>query len=83
MNLRWARRKRKRTGIGGYFRNRQLVRSLAGRAESSVIVEESGKRIDAHLKDTNVVFTDTMRAHLEECQERIAKVLNASMQVNE
>jgi hypothetical protein len=26
---------------------------------------------------------DTTRAHLEECRERIAKVLNASMQVQE
>ena len=26
---------------------------------------------------------ETTRAHLEECRERIAKVLNASMQVND
>jgi len=29
------------------------------------------------------VVDDTTRAHLEECHERIAKVLNASMQVRE
>ena len=29
------------------------------------------------------LFDDTTRAHLEECQERIAKVLTASMQVSE
>jgi hypothetical protein len=43
----------------------------------------SGK-IDSRLKTpNNGGLDDTTRAHLEECQERIAKVLNASMQVNE
>jgi hypothetical protein len=43
------------------------------------------KRINEHitkvLKDANNL-EDTTRAHLEECQERIAKVLNASLQIN-
>ncbi|HEY7158014.1 MAG TPA: zinc-dependent metalloprotease [Gemmataceae bacterium] len=41
------------------------------------------KRIDAALGDKQAVVDDTTRAHLEECRERIRKVLNASMQVNE
>jgi hypothetical protein len=34
------------------------------------------------LDDKGVTIEDTTRAHLEECQERIAKVLSASMQLN-
>jgi hypothetical protein len=41
------------------------------------------KKIDAALKEKNPSLDDTSRAHLEECQERIAKVLSASMQLNE
>ncbi len=41
------------------------------------------KRIDDMLKDKQLEVDDTTRAHLEECRERIAKVLNASMQVQE
>jgi len=46
-------------------------------------MRDIGKRIDATLGDKQAVIEDTTRAHLEECRERIAKVLNASMQVNE
>jgi hypothetical protein len=47
-------------------------------------LREIGKRIDRVLKDGNAAkLDDTTRAHLEEAQERIAKVLSASMQVNE
>src|SRR5262249_10899190 len=35
------------------------------------------------LDDKTLVLDDTTRAHLEECQERIAKVLGASMQVTQ
>jgi hypothetical protein len=35
------------------------------------------------LEDHAMSVDDTSRAHLEECQERIAKVLSASMQVSE
>lgn len=41
------------------------------------------KRITDALAGKEPVRDDTTRAHLEECQERIAKVLNAAMQVNE
>jgi hypothetical protein len=41
-------------------------------------------KIEARLKTpNNGGLDDTTRAHLEECQERIAKVLNASMQITE
>ncbi|HEV2946479.1 MAG TPA: zinc-dependent metalloprotease [Gemmataceae bacterium] len=41
-------------------------------------------KIEGRLKTpNNGGLDDTTRAHLEECQERIAKVLNASMQINE
>jgi hypothetical protein len=46
-------------------------------------LREIGRRIDAVLTDKQVQVDDTCRAHLEECQERIAKVLGASMQVSE
>jgi len=47
-------------------------------------LKEIGGKIDSRLKPpNNGALDDTTRAHLEECQERIAKVLNASMQVNE
>jgi hypothetical protein len=42
-----------------------------------------GKRIDAALADKQAPADDTTRAHLEECRERIAQVLGASVQVNE
>jgi hypothetical protein len=41
------------------------------------------KRIGRVLDDKENKLDDTNRAHLEECQERIAKVLTAAMQVNE
>ncbi len=46
-------------------------------------LREISRRIDATLGDKKAEVDDTTRAHLEECRERIAKVLNASMQVNE
>jgi hypothetical protein len=41
------------------------------------------KRIEATLKEKGATLDDTSRAHLEECRERVAKVLSASMQINE
>jgi len=41
------------------------------------------KRMNRVLEDKDQKLDDTQRAHLDECQERIAKVLNAAMQVNE
>ncbi|MGH7171760.1 MAG: zinc-dependent metalloprotease [Gemmataceae bacterium] len=46
-------------------------------------LRDINKRIDSTLGDKKAVLDDTTRAHLEECRERIAKVLNASMQVRE
>ncbi len=46
-------------------------------------LREIHRRIEGALKDPQAVLDDTTRAHLEECQERIAKVLTASMQVND
>lgn len=46
-------------------------------------LREISKRIDAALKDKPANLDDTTRAHLEECHEGIAKVMNASLQVNE
>jgi hypothetical protein len=44
------------------------------------------KNIDRYIKkvldDKGTTLEDTARAHLEECQERIAKVLSASLQLN-
>ncbi|OAI41119.1 hypothetical protein AYO40_03815 [Planctomycetaceae bacterium SCGC AG-212-D15] len=41
------------------------------------------KKIETTLKEKQNNLDDTYRAHLEECQERIAKVLAASVQVSE
>ena len=43
-------------------------------------IDRSIKKV---LDDKAVVLDDTTRAHLEECQERIGKVLGASMQVTQ
>jgi len=40
------------------------------------------QRIDAKLKDTAIQIDDTTRAHLEESRDKIAKVLEASLQAN-
>jgi hypothetical protein len=46
-------------------------------------LRDLGKRVDKLLTDKDMSMDDTTRAHLEECQERIAKSLSASMQANE
>ena len=46
-------------------------------------LKDVAAKIESRLKPPNNGLDDTTRAHLEECQERIAKVLNASMQVSE
>jgi hypothetical protein len=46
-------------------------------------LREVGKRIDAALKARPASTDETVVAHLEECKERIAKVLSASMQAND
>jgi hypothetical protein len=46
-------------------------------------LREIATRIQATLSDKHATIDETTRGHLEECQERIAKVLSASMQVND
>jgi hypothetical protein len=46
-------------------------------------LREISKRIQTTLDDRQAGVDETTRAHLEECRERIAKVLTASMQVND
>jgi hypothetical protein len=46
-------------------------------------LREISERIQATLNDRQATVDETTRAHLEECRERIAKVLSASMQVND
>jgi hypothetical protein len=46
-------------------------------------LREINKRIETTLNDKNADVDETTRAHLEECRERIGKVLTASMQVND
>jgi hypothetical protein len=46
-------------------------------------LQDIDKRIDATLKEKDMTLDETTRSHLEECHARIAKVLTASMQVND
>ena len=46
-------------------------------------MREISKRIGATLTDKQAGVDEATRAHLDECQERIAKVLSASIQVND
>ncbi len=46
-------------------------------------LREIGKRIDTALANHAANGDETLAAHLEECKERIAKVLAASMQTND
>jgi hypothetical protein len=46
-------------------------------------LQQINTRIQAALADRPGGVDETTRAHLEECRERIAKVLTASMQVND
>jgi hypothetical protein len=46
-------------------------------------LREISKKIEATLNDKSAAVDETTRAHLEECHERIAKVLSASIQVSD
>jgi hypothetical protein len=46
-------------------------------------LREIAGRIDVALADKKIAADDTVVAHLQECKERIAKVLGAAMQVSE
>lgn len=65
-------------GDGGSTSTPPDARSLA-----RMHLREVNDRIKSMLADRQVNTDDTTLAHLEECRERIAKVLDASMQVND
>lgn len=65
-------------GGGGSGATPPDARSLA-----RLHLRDINRRIEGCLKQPANGLDDTTRAHLEECQERIAKVLAASMTVNE
>jgi hypothetical protein len=65
-----------------FFGNRDSVPPDA-RSLARMHLRDIRKRIENTLESKHVTVDDTTRAHLEECRERIAKVLNASMQVEE
>jgi hypothetical protein len=46
-------------------------------------LREIGKKIETTLDDKTGAVDETTRAHLDECRERINKVLNASIQVSD
>jgi len=46
-------------------------------------LRDLSRRLEAALNDKKISADDTVRAHFEECKDRIAKALNASMQVND
>ncbi len=70
--------------LGGFvFFFRRPPAPPDARSLARMHLRDIGRRIDAVLADMQVQVDDTCRAHLEECQERIAKVLGASMQVSE
>jgi hypothetical protein len=64
--------------LGRHGRTPADARSLA-----RMHLREIDRRVGAVLADKQVTVEDTTRAHLEECRERIAKLLNASVQVRE
>jgi hypothetical protein len=64
------------------FGNRSSVPPDA-RSLARMHLRDVRKRIEETLENKQVAVDDATRAHLEECRERIVKVLNASMQVQE
>jgi len=46
-------------------------------------LRDLARKIESSLGDKKFAADDTVRAHLEECKERIGKALNAPMQVSE
>jgi hypothetical protein len=72
-------------GRGSLFIGRSFGGSAPADARSlaRMHLREVNRRIEATLKDKHAVLDDTSRAHLEECNERIGRVLNASMQLTE
>ena len=65
------------------FESRSTVVPPDARSLARYHLREIGQRIDATLKARPANLDETVVAHLEECKERIAKVLAASMQAND
>jgi hypothetical protein len=72
----------KSAGRRSFFLSARAVPPDA-RSLARMHLREIQKRIETRLKAEAGPVDDTTRAHLEECHERITKVLNASMQVSE
>jgi len=68
-------------GFFSFFANSNSTPEDA-RSLARMHLRDIAKRIDSALADSKTTSDDTTRAHLEECKERIAKTLNASMRVN-
>jgi hypothetical protein len=70
--------------FGGFsFRASRGTPPADARSLARMHLRQIGKKIEATLGDNPGGVDETTRAHLEECHERITKVLNASMQVND
>jgi hypothetical protein len=65
------------------FESRSAAVPPDARSLARFHLREIGKRIDAALAARPANADETTVAHLEECKERIAKVLAASMQTND
>ena len=65
------------------FESRSTVVPPDARSLARYHLHEIGQRIDAALKARPANTDETIVAHLEECKERIARVLSASMQSND
>jgi Met-zincin/Domain of unknown function (DUF5117)/Domain of unknown function (DUF5118) len=63
-----------------------VLRSSApadARSLARMHLRDAGKRIDQALADKKLAMDDTLRAHLEESKEQIAKVLAANLQAGQ
>lgn len=70
-------------GRGMFFGSRGGAAPPDARSLARMHLRELQKKIEQTLKEKQPNLDDTYRAHLEECQERIAKVLSASVQISE
>jgi hypothetical protein len=68
---------------GIVFSSRSASVPPDARSLARMHLREIDRRIEGSLSNKEVLLDDTTRAHLEESHERIAKVLTASVQVNE
>lgn len=70
-------------GIVIFFGSRGGSAPPDARSLARMHLRDLQKKIEQTLKEKQNNLDDTYRAHLEECQERIAKVLAASVQISE